>query len=252
MHTEKTLSSLGLTSNNIKVYQALITLNTASITQIAEKTHIQRPVVYASIEKLHKLGLIAHVLMGKRRHWSVEHPRNLMNIVEAKKAELTAILPQLEQEYQENVHEPRIRYYSGTQGLNTALEEILHSGTTTLYSMGPSIIVNEYQRQLKSFWQKRMQKKIEVKRLISLKEKETHTTHPLFTEIENIKALRELRVAPEGFTFDMYVIITNDTVYYIAPKKEKRYILSIQSESHHAMMLSMFKTIWNLSQSLYK
>ncbi|HLC51180.1 MAG TPA: helix-turn-helix domain-containing protein [archaeon] len=134
---EKLLGYVGLSKGEAKVYLALIRMRTGLAGQIAQKIGMHRRNVYDSIERLVAKGLVSYVMHGTRRYFQAENPQRLIEIMNFKMEDLSAVVPKLEKQYGAVEAKQEARIYRGKRGLKTILDdqlnykEILVLGGTT-------------------------------------------------------------------------------------------------------------------------
>ena len=92
---EETLSELGLSINEAKIYTCLLELGLTTITKIAEKSKLHRSNIYDSIKKLIGKGLVSYILKDKVTFYEAANPNVLMRIIKEKENKLKAIIPEL-------------------------------------------------------------------------------------------------------------------------------------------------------------
>ena len=133
MDIEHVLENFGFSSKEIPVYLSLLQLETATASQIADASNINRSTVYVVIESLQKRGLI-----GTQKEqegitkYSATPPERLLQLAEeeTKKykslvGQIHSILPELKSKYRGNKPRPRVRFYEGKEGLISAYEDTL-------------------------------------------------------------------------------------------------------------------------------
>jgi sugar-specific transcriptional regulator TrmB len=133
MEIEYMLETFGFSEKETTVYLALLELETATASQIADASGINRSTVYVVIESLQKKGLIS---IQKEEEsiakYSAAPPERLLQIAEeeAKKyktlvGQIHNVLPELKSKYPGNKPRPKVRFYEGKEGLITAYEDTL-------------------------------------------------------------------------------------------------------------------------------
>ncbi len=132
MH-EDTLSKLGMTVNEVKVYEALLKMGSAPIEKIAARSGVHRRNIYDSIAKLLDKGLISELVVLGKKNYLPRDPSRLSDILLERQNELGAILPDLQKEYR-NVRENEEAYfYRGFEGFKNYLNDILEQKETVYF-----------------------------------------------------------------------------------------------------------------------
>ena len=76
---ESVLEELGLTSNESKVYEALLSSGSSSIEQIAVRSKAHRRNIYDVLSKLLEKGLISEAFIHNRKEYRAIHPSRLLD-----------------------------------------------------------------------------------------------------------------------------------------------------------------------------
>ena len=126
---KKTLKSLGLEEQQIKVYLALLDYGEASATQLSERTGLGRVHMYQITEKLIHKGFISLILKEGVKYFLAADPTTFLKDLEQKKEDFKEILPELkERQKKKESFETRVEVLRGKEGINTVLKMILAEG----------------------------------------------------------------------------------------------------------------------------
>ena len=137
---EKYLEEIGLSDKEAAIYLALLGFESATPTELSEKTGVKRTTVYVVLETLEKKGLVSEVPKGKTSSFQAEPPERLQTYVERQKvileersARLKDIIPQIKSISREKGVRPIVKFFEGRDGTISALEEFyeLHDKRTT-------------------------------------------------------------------------------------------------------------------------
>jgi sugar-specific transcriptional regulator TrmB len=82
------LQDIGISRRDMRVYEALLGKDRASIRTIAEHTGINRGSVYESLKALLTAGLVTFVEVGSRRYYMAEEPEQLHEVVSERRQRL--------------------------------------------------------------------------------------------------------------------------------------------------------------------
>ncbi|MFH1520808.1 MAG: helix-turn-helix domain-containing protein [Candidatus Micrarchaeota archaeon] len=132
---ENTLTKIGLTINEVKVYEALIRMGQAPIEKIAARSGVHRRNIYDSIAKLLDRGLISELVVLGKKNYIPRDPSRLVDILTEKQNELGTILPSLQEEYRKVRENEEAYFYRGIEGFKNYLNDILEQ-KETVYFMG--------------------------------------------------------------------------------------------------------------------
>ena len=117
---------LGLSEKEAAVYVAALQLGPAPVQDIAKLSKVNRATTYVMIESLEKRGLISSTQKDKKRIFIAEAPDRLLALLrlqkkelEEQESELTKMLPKLNAIFNRSGEKPEVRYFEGSEGLET-------------------------------------------------------------------------------------------------------------------------------------
>ncbi len=129
-----TLTHLGFHEKAASIYLAALSLGTASIQQLAQKSGLKRPTVYIHIEELIKDGLIEKIPIGKKEYFHASNPQLLQTRAQQHLLDIQKALPELEA-LQDNLKgKPSVRILEGKKGLKQLYDEICLSSHIRFWS----------------------------------------------------------------------------------------------------------------------
>ena len=120
MLIEKYLEEIGLSDKEATVYLSLLSVDTASVLDLAKKTKINRTTIYFILESLGKKGLVSEIQQGKKTFFAAEPPERLATFIERQRAileehskQLKTILPEIKAVQREIGERPVVKYFDG-------------------------------------------------------------------------------------------------------------------------------------------
>jgi len=119
------LERIGLTHPTNEIYLALLSLGTATISDIAKHTGFYRPLVYKNIALLIERSIVSRTRIGKRTYYIAEKPTVLASAIDDLKIELETAMPELVQTYANARQRPVIRFFEGRKGILHVYEEMM-------------------------------------------------------------------------------------------------------------------------------
>jgi sugar-specific transcriptional regulator TrmB len=151
------LSKIGLTSGEIKVYEALIELGECTKTSLAKKSGIAPSNIYDVTNRLVEKGIISRVKKNGIAHFSPANPKHIVDFIDEKKEILekersvvNAILPTLMMKFNETHDKVDVEVFQGWNGLKTIFEDLISecSKGEQCYVFGASKGENDKQADL--------------------------------------------------------------------------------------------------------
>ncbi len=141
MIIEQELTNLGLTSEESKVYLAILELGGSFVSAIARRAKVNRSTCYHTLDNLVKKGLISSYQKGKVLHFSAEDPHRFVQISEERMKRTESLIPHLTALISTLTVKPKIRFYEGIEGIKSIFEDIIATkdqvlGYTNLKAIG--------------------------------------------------------------------------------------------------------------------
>lgn len=134
----ETLSKIGLSEKEAKVYIQMIHLGEQPASVLSRHTNINRTSMYDILEALKTRGLVQTTRKKGRTLFRVLHPNELLQYLEREKTEavrrlekqqetIREILPELISLEHPESSRPRVTFYEGEKGMREAYEDTLSS-----------------------------------------------------------------------------------------------------------------------------
>lgn len=125
MQYTKILQKIGLSERESCIYVDLLENGLSTISDIAKRTSLHRPVIYQTIPLLEEGGLISRNLNGKRTYYLAESPNKLRAIMENLAKGFTTAISDLEDIYRQKERKPTIKTLSGKKGIQFVFYDVL-------------------------------------------------------------------------------------------------------------------------------
>ena len=130
---EELLRAIGLSTNEAKVYEALLQKGEASVQTISLKSKVHRRNVYDSLSKLMEKGLASEFFFKGEKNFKAINPRRLLELLKEKEEKLNKLLPEMQLKY-ESIEEKEEAYlYRGIEGFKNYLQDILKTKETVYF-----------------------------------------------------------------------------------------------------------------------
>lgn len=171
------LSQIGLTNSDIKVYFALLELESSTVGPIIKKSLVPDSKIYAILEKLKGRGLVSFVIKNNVKHFQCSDPKNLISIIDDKekmlqkqKKELQEeIIPQIEIRRKLTEDKQEATVYEGYEGFRAAMHAMLdivgRGGEYTVFMLGSDLEDRRTVRFFSSFHRLRVSRGIRIRLL---------------------------------------------------------------------------------------
>lgn len=251
---QEMFAELGLSPTTEQIYERLLRYGPASARQLAENLGIPRPSVYDHTKTLLEKDLVTELERNSIKVFAVSDYQKLPQLLERKIEELEAgktalkeLLPNIA--IQTEHLEPRVKFYTGTEGVKQVLNDMLwHSNTDTL-TMWPSqemmnVLGPEY---LKNLNRKRILRNISIRGIWPRNSGLSFKDYPFMGVGKGF--LRELREAPPGMSWNMSYWLYGDKVAFISSKGET-FGFVVQSQDFVGLLRTQFEVLWPLCKSI--
>jgi len=120
-------TELGLSKNEAKIYEVLLSTGDTTAATISRKTSIHRRNTYDTLERLTKKGLVSPIFTKGEHLYQAVNPDKLMTMLKEKVEKLHTILPELQKAYHAKEREEATYIYKGKEGLKNYVRELLAS-----------------------------------------------------------------------------------------------------------------------------
>lgn len=238
MQIKNVLKQLGLNDRHSSIYLASLEIGSATIQKISQKSGFARSTCEAVLKHLQEKGFVTTFKRKNIKVFSPEDPKKLVSMAREKVEILEEAMPEFRARYAKGGLLPVVRLYQGESGARNVLQEIL-SEAKSLKSFGAiDDIYEAFGEYFKKFTTERIQKRISLQVIL----RDT----PLARERQKlgIQQLREVRLAPENYTYSSVTFIWNDKVAMFS-LKEGFFALVIESDELASIQSGMFDLIWN-------
>ncbi|MFA5797136.1 MAG: helix-turn-helix domain-containing protein [Candidatus Woesearchaeota archaeon] len=130
---EALLKDIGLSPNEAKVYEALLSIGESSVQRISLKSKVHRRNVYDSLAKLIEKGLASEVFVKGEKNFKATNPTKLLELLKEKEERITKVLPEMQAKYNFTEEKEEAYFYRGTEGFKVYLQSILETKETAYF-----------------------------------------------------------------------------------------------------------------------
>jgi len=241
---EKIFIQLGLSEVEAKTLITLMELGASGVTALARAAGQNRTSCYHILDRLLDEGLVNQVGEKKNMTYVAQTPEAILNLLEKRAAEhndrlqqMKAAMPQLKALYSEKGSKPRVRFFEGKEGIETAYEDTLssHEGLRAYAS------VNDIEGLMPHYFPKYYQRR---------KDKGIHM-RAIFPDTPEARILckrnkvddREVVLVPvEQFNFSPEINIYDNKVIIISPPEQ--FAVIIESKEIAEAQKRIFELAW--------
>ncbi|OGH65241.1 MAG: hypothetical protein A2821_03680 [Candidatus Magasanikbacteria bacterium RIFCSPHIGHO2_01_FULL_41_23] len=143
----KIFEELGLTKNEAKLYETLLSTGDISVSQLSVKADIHRRSIYDALNRLTQKGLVSPIFQKGENRYQAVHPDKLLEVVKERENKLNLILPDLRKNYNKTLAEEAAYIYKGPEGFKNYVREVMRiredayslGAKGLLYSLSPGL-----------------------------------------------------------------------------------------------------------------
>lgn len=245
----KVLGQLGLTESEIKVYFALLELESSTVGPLIEKAKVPDSKIYSILEKLKEKGLASFVIKNNVKHFQASDPKNLVALLNEKEEEIAAerkeleerVIPYIESRRKLTEEKQEATVYESYAGLKSAFNLILDNLNAgeeyCVFMLGESLKEKKVISFFQTYHKKRMEKGIRARLISNIEFKDlVLSTH----RYKGMKIRFTGQKLPVGiFIFKNHVM----TVMW----GEKPTAFVIKSKRNYEHYREFFEGMWGLS-----
>lgn len=125
MDIEK-VRQIGLNEKESKVYIELLQAGDSLVSEISEKTKINRSLLYTVLEDLAIKGIVTYIIKNNVRYYRAAEPIKILSLLKEKEEIFRSILPELMNLHKPRTKKPVVEILEGEEGIRTILNDILN------------------------------------------------------------------------------------------------------------------------------
>jgi sugar-specific transcriptional regulator TrmB len=237
MDLQEQLKAAGLTENEARIYTSLLEIGPKSASTLAHRTGLHRRVVYDSLDRMIKKGIIGYISENNKKVFQASNPARILEMIKEKEKALEKVMPQMiamfNQEKEKEKQETN--FYKGVEGLKSVFEDQLSEGKEILIIGASKTAYQMLGIYFHWFDKKRQEKKIR--------------TRVIFNGKPEMKIpLSEVRYLPEEYSSDMAINIYSDKVAIILWRKDKPLAILIKDSEIASGYKKHFELMWKIAK----
>lgn len=127
------LTSLGLSPNEAKIYESLLSSEEIGISEIALKANIHRRNVYDTMNRLIEKGLVSRIFKKDEHKFRAVNPDKLREVIEAHERQLASIMPDMQKRWSSEPAQEAAYIYKGKEGYKNYLRDMINVAEDTYF-----------------------------------------------------------------------------------------------------------------------
>lgn len=245
----KVLGQLGLTESEIKVYFALLELESSTVGPLIEKAKVPDSKIYAILEKLKEKGLASFVVKNNVKHFQASDPKNLVALLNEKEEEIAAerkeleekVIPYIESRRKLTEEKQEATVYESYAGLKSAFNLILDNLNAgeeyCVFMLGESLREKRVISFFQAYHKKRMEKGIGVRLISNIEFKD------LVLGTHRYKGMK-IRFSEQKLPVGIF-IFRNHVMTVLWGEKPTAFV--IKSKRNYEHYMEFFEGMWKLA-----
>ena len=243
MDTEK-LKQIGLNEKESKVYIELLQAGDSLVSEISEKTKINRSLLYTILTDLANKGIVTYIIKNNVRYYRAAEPNKILSMLKEKEKIFESILPELTELHKPRTKKPIIEILEGKEGIKTILNDLLRLGQEwfafNVPGKGPEILGPT----VHAFEKERQKEKIPLK-VICVKTKEGIKRGKEFAQMK----YTQVKYTPRPYESPASNWVYGDRIVIIFWYKEFPFAVRIIDKNLAESYRNHFKTLWDSSEN---
>ncbi|MFH1789838.1 MAG: helix-turn-helix domain-containing protein [bacterium] len=248
MQCNEVLEQLNFSKKEISVYISLLELDTATATEIAKKTDINRTSCYDLLAVLIKKGLVSKFKKKNKIYFHAGDPRRLLSYLEREKQDkvktiekqqklVEEIIPELSSVLNPQSTKPKVEFFEGQEGMKEAYEDTLNSKTEIRAYANIETMHQSMPNFFPEYYKKRVKKNIKGRGIFP------NNKTSLERSKKNISEMRQTIVlGDKNIDFTPEMLIYNNKVLLVSWLE--KIAVSVESEELTKLQKVVFDLVW--------
>lgn len=236
MNTITSLTRLGLSANEAKIYVCLLKILEGTVFEIAKRSGIPRTTTYTTLESLKAQGLVTVFRKNNVQYFTPENPKQILTILQHKQEIINEILPSLQALSLGTDVQPSVKMFTGTQGMKLAFEDILDTLAQTeqriLYAAAFPDVMDALPKYYHTWVKRREELGVVTKMILP----ESSRDRRAFYEGHK----RQVKFMPEPYLFECAMDIYGHKIVFFALREGTTYSIILESPTIAAAFLKFF------------
>ncbi len=244
------LRKLGLTTNEIRVYLALLEVGRSTTGPLVKKSGVPSSKIYSTLDSLVERGVVGFVIEGKMKKFNANRPETLAHLIELKehelettKEEFQSLLPSLKSDFEAEKHTYSVEVLEGLRGIKSVYDlslEIVKKGDY-MYTMGYPKLASQLLHAYFNYYHKTMKKRKLRARII-------YDYDTWFSKRRPLRPHAEQRYLQKGIHTPGFIHIVKDYVAIMVVTEKQKTAILIKNKEVAQSYMQYFNLIWKISR----
>lgn len=244
MLIENELVNLGLTTEESKVYLAILELGGSFVSAIARRAKVNRSTCYHTLENLTKKGLVSSFRKGNILNFSASDPKRFIQMAEEKMQLTKDLMPELLSVTNTLAFKPKIRFYEGLEGIKNIFEDIIETKDEVLGYTNIKGLTELFPEYFRKFCHRKVTNGIKTRYIAPATETGVDMIDAFYPKNFDQNLLEILMVNPKQFNFQNEIAIYGNKVAIFSLKADELIGLIVESATFSNSMKSFFDLAW--------
>jgi len=242
MVLKEQLEKIGLPDNEASIYLSLLKNGPQSIQEISKSTEIKRTTLYLIIERMLGKNLINIEIKQKRKQYYIKNPKMLLSSMKEQYYLLDALMPQLENIFEQKSATSKIRFYDTVAGMKETFKELITLNNTKDELLTIESDIRSSFKLGYDFWKDLLAEKkkigIRSRTIIPSSEKDEFVLRNHEIQIRTSTMLNDFKIMLYLFSNKVIIIIPADNLCIVIENLKIKKALS-----------ALFEIVWKRSKS---
>ncbi len=239
MQTINELRELGLDDNEIKVYLSCLAEGGLDVKGIAQKSGLIRTTVYGVLQSLMKKGLVSIVKKEGVKFFRAASPKELLSIIEQKKAKISSIIPELEKIRSAVPSFYNIEFFEGRNGVKTITNDIISIPNQIVKVVGAGKKWLEFSESFATiYYRKKKEQNVRTKTILNNSKEERESMKNAKVKNSEFKFIKDIDVT------NIAIFIYHDKVSFVSYEQSPRGFI-IKDKEFNRIQNIFFDNLWD-------
>ncbi len=239
-----TLTKLGLSEEESKVYIALLELGTGVASTVAKQAKIPRVNCYHHLENLITKGLVSSYEQNAVKHFTAESPETLVEQQKEKLGVAEGLIPQLLSLSHALAYKPKIRFVEGIEGIKALYNEVAQTKDELVGYTDLKHFAKLFPDFMKEYCARKVKNRVKM-RMISPSSPEALSFAKDFYPKKFDQSLLEIFfVNPKEFPFENDIVIYENKVAIVSLNPKELIGVVIESPVYAKTEKAIFGLAW--------